>query len=111
MTRYVAWLGQLGTIKASSLQRYLSTVNGFFKDHALEATALGNLVAKVRQGLASSHVAIEDTSVCVQLPASTVVQALRMAEALSLQLAESTTRVLLSTSPKRDQVRLMRACI
>jgi site-specific recombinase XerD len=50
MARYVAWLGQLGTIKASSLQHYLSTVNRFFKDHGLEAIALGDLVAKVRKG-------------------------------------------------------------
>jgi hypothetical protein len=32
MARYVAWLGQLGTIKASGLQLYMSFVNGFFKD-------------------------------------------------------------------------------
>jgi site-specific recombinase XerD len=35
MARYVAWLGQLGTIKASSLKPFVSTVNGFFKDHGL----------------------------------------------------------------------------
>jgi hypothetical protein len=32
---------------SSSLQPYLSTVNGFFKDHGLEAIALGDLVVKV----------------------------------------------------------------
>jgi hypothetical protein len=36
MARYVAWLGQLGTIKATSLQPYLSAVNGFLKDHGLK---------------------------------------------------------------------------
>jgi hypothetical protein len=45
MAKYVAWLGQLGTIKASSLQPYLSTINGFIKDHGLEAVAFGDLVA------------------------------------------------------------------
>jgi hypothetical protein len=30
MARYVAWLGQLGTIKASSLQPYMAAVNGLF---------------------------------------------------------------------------------
>jgi hypothetical protein len=35
MARYVAWLGQLGTIKASSLKPFVSIVNGFFKDHGL----------------------------------------------------------------------------
>jgi site-specific recombinase XerD len=35
MARYVAWLGQLEIIKASSLQPYMSAVNGLFKDHGL----------------------------------------------------------------------------
>jgi hypothetical protein len=48
IARYVAWLGPLGTIKASSIQPYLCAVNGFFKDRGLEAVALGDLVAKVR---------------------------------------------------------------
>jgi hypothetical protein len=107
MTRYVAWLGQLGTIKASSLQPYMSAVNGFFKDHGLEAIALGDLVAKVRKGLAASHVAIKDTPVRVHMPASIVVQALSMAQALRLQLTDSTTRATLQTSHARDQVRLL----
>jgi hypothetical protein len=54
MARYVAWLGQLGIIKACSLQPYVSAVNSFVKDHGLEAVALGDLVAKVRKGLAAS---------------------------------------------------------
>jgi hypothetical protein len=49
MAWYVEWLGQLGTIKASSLQPYTSVVNGFFKDHGIEAVALGDLVRKVRK--------------------------------------------------------------
>jgi hypothetical protein len=84
MARYVAWLGQLGTIKASSLQPYLSAVNGFFKDHGLEAIAIGDLVAKVKKGLAASQVAIDDTPVRVHLPASIIVKVLRMAQALRL---------------------------
>jgi hypothetical protein len=78
MARYVAWLGQLGTIKASSLQPYLSAINGFFKDHGLEAVALGDLVAKVRKGLTASHVAIDDTPIRVHLPTSVAVQTLRV---------------------------------
>jgi hypothetical protein len=103
MARHVAWLGQLGTAKASSLQPYLSTVNGIFKDHGLEAIALGDLVAKVRKGLAASQVAIH-------LPAAIVVKALRMAHALRLKLAAATSREMLQASPARDQVRLLRAC-
>eukprot|EP00873_Tetraselmis_striata_P020111 jgi/Tetstr1/440375/TSEL_028710.t1 len=34
--RYVTWLGNMGTIKASSLQPYMSAVNNFFKDHGRE---------------------------------------------------------------------------
>jgi hypothetical protein len=82
MARYVAWLGQLGSIKASSQQLYMPAVNGFFKDHGLEVVALGDLVAKVRKGLAPSQVAIEDTPTRVHMPTSIVVQALRMTQAL-----------------------------
>jgi hypothetical protein len=109
MARYVAWLGQLCTIMASSLQPYVSAVNGFFKDHGLEAVALSDLVAKVRKGLAASHVAIEDTPIHVHLPASIVVKVLRMAQALRLQLTDASTRAALQANPTRDQVRLLRA--
>jgi hypothetical protein len=85
-------LGQLGTIKASSLQTYISAVNGFFKDHGLEPIALGDLVAEVRKGLAALHVAIDDAPVRVHLPASIVVKALRMTQALRFQLIEATSR-------------------
>jgi hypothetical protein len=84
MARYVAWLGQLGTIKASSLQYDMSAVNAFFNDHGLEALALGDLVAKVRKGLDASHVASEGKPIRVHMPTSIVVQALRMAQALRL---------------------------
>jgi hypothetical protein len=110
MARYVAWLGQLATIKASSLQPYLSVVNGFFKDHGLEAVVLGDVVAKVRKGLAASHIAIEEAPVRVHLPTSIVLKALRMAQALRIQLTEATSRETLQANPTRDQVRLLLAC-
>jgi hypothetical protein len=88
----------MGTVKASSLQPYQSTVNGFFKGHGLKAFALGDLVAKVRKGLATSHIAIEYTPIRVHLLASIVIQALR------LKLMDPTTGVALQTSPTRDQV-------
>jgi flagellar biosynthesis/type III secretory pathway ATPase len=91
MARYVTWLGQLGTIKAKGLQPYyLSAVNGFFKDHGLQVVALGDLVAKVRKGLAASHVAVYETPVRVHLPASVVPQALRIAQALRIHRTEAT---------------------
>jgi hypothetical protein len=89
MARYVAWLlGQLGTIKASSLQPYPLAVNGF-KDYGLEAVALGGLVAKVRKGLAASHVAIKDTLVRVHVPTSIVAQAPRVALRHQLRVRSS----------------------
>ena len=48
IARYVAWLGQRGTIAAGSLQPYLSAVNRLLQDHALPPVALGPLVAGVR---------------------------------------------------------------
>jgi hypothetical protein len=85
----------------------VSAIIGFFKNHGLEAVALGDLVAKVRQGLAASHVAINDTPVRVHLLASIIAQALHMAQALCLQPADCTTRAALTTSLARDQVRLL----
>jgi hypothetical protein len=77
----------------------MSAVNGFFKDHGLEAIAIGDMVAKVRKGLAASQVAIDDTPVRVHLPASIVVKALRMAQALRLQLTAATSREMLQANP------------
>jgi hypothetical protein len=58
MARYIAWIGERGTIKATSMQPYLSPVSGFFKDHGAEPVAQGDLVAKLRQGLAASQVSL-----------------------------------------------------
>jgi hypothetical protein len=110
MARYVAWLSQLGTIKASTLQPYMSAVNGFLIDHGLEVVALGDLVAKSRGGFAASYVAIDDTTVRVHMLSSVVAQALRVVQTLRLQLVDSTTRETLIISQTRKQVRLMRAC-
>jgi site-specific recombinase XerD len=54
MARYITWIGERGTIKATGMQPYLSAVNGFFRDHGSEPVAQGDLVAKVRRGLAAS---------------------------------------------------------
>jgi hypothetical protein len=59
-------------------------VSGFFKHCGLEGVALSDIVATVRRGLAASQVPIDDTPVRVHPPASIVVQALRMAQALRL---------------------------
>ncbi len=54
IARYLAWLGQRGTIAADSLQPYLSAINRYLQDHARAPVALGPLVAGVRKGLANS---------------------------------------------------------
>jgi hypothetical protein len=69
MARYITWIGERGTIKATSLQPYLSAVNGFFKDHGAEPVAQGDLVAKVRRGLAASQVSLHPSRTRMYLPA------------------------------------------
>jgi hypothetical protein len=110
MARYITWLGQLGTIKASSSQPYMSSVNGIFKDHGVEAIALGDLITKVRKGLAASHVAINETRIHVHLPTSVAFKDLRMAQVLLLKLTSATTSATLHTIPTREHVQLLRAC-
>jgi hypothetical protein len=51
MVRYTAWLGLLGTMAASSLQPYYSTVNKFFRDHHRLPIAVEELLADARHGL------------------------------------------------------------
>eukprot|EP00873_Tetraselmis_striata_P023764 jgi/Tetstr1/444028/TSEL_031967.t2 len=87
MARYVTWLGNMGTIKASSLQPYLSAVNNFFKDHGRrEPMALGDLVSRVGKGLAAPQVTLRPKLMRAQLPARVVLKALTLAKALRLQL-------------------------
>eukprot|EP00873_Tetraselmis_striata_P006291 jgi/Tetstr1/426555/TSEL_001631.t1 len=86
MARYVTWLGNLGTIKASSLQLYLPAVNNFFKDHGREPMALGDLVSRVRKGLAASQVTLNPELMRAPLPARVVLKALTLAKALRLEL-------------------------
>jgi site-specific recombinase XerD len=70
MARFVTWLGNLGTIKASSPHPYMSAVNNFCKDHGREPTALGDLVARVRKRLATSHVTLAPTLIRVPPPSA-----------------------------------------
>eukprot|EP00873_Tetraselmis_striata_P036117 jgi/Tetstr1/456381/TSEL_043115.t1 len=79
MARYVTWLGNMGTIKASSLQPYLSAVNNFFKDHGREPMALGDLISRVRKGLAASQVTLNPELMRAPLPVRVVLKALTLA--------------------------------
>jgi hypothetical protein len=51
IARYVAWLGQRGTVAAKSVQPYLYAIDRLLLDHALPPIALGPLVTGVRKGL------------------------------------------------------------
>jgi hypothetical protein len=79
-------------------------------DHGLDAVAVGDLVAKVRNRPADSQVAIDETPVRVHMPALIVLQSLRIAQALQRQLSNATTRLGLHVSPTREHVRMLRAC-
>eukprot|EP00873_Tetraselmis_striata_P027633 jgi/Tetstr1/447897/TSEL_035205.t1 len=46
VARYITRQGVRGTVKASSLQPYLSTINGFYRDHGAEPVAQGDLISK-----------------------------------------------------------------
>jgi hypothetical protein len=89
----------------------MSAVNGHFKDHGLEPVTLFDIVAKVKKRLAASQVAIEDTPLRVHLPDSIVAKALRMAQALRLQLTDGSTRAALQATLARDHVRLLHALL
>jgi site-specific recombinase XerD len=39
MARYIVWIGERGTIKATNLQPYLSSVNGFVRDYGDDQVA------------------------------------------------------------------------
>eukprot|EP00873_Tetraselmis_striata_P008808 jgi/Tetstr1/429072/TSEL_019036.t1 len=58
MARYATYLGNLRTIKSTSLQPYMSAFNGSFHDHGLAAMAVAPLVSKVRKGMKASHVSL-----------------------------------------------------
>eukprot|EP00873_Tetraselmis_striata_P018719 jgi/Tetstr1/438983/TSEL_027475.t1 len=81
MARYVTWLGYLRTIKASSLQLYLSPINNFFKDHGREPMALSDEGSMVRKVLAASHVVtLHPELLGAPLPARVVLKALTLAK-------------------------------
>jgi len=45
IARYIAWMGNRGTVAADSLQPYLSAINKFLLDHRKPPVALGAMVA------------------------------------------------------------------
>jgi site-specific recombinase XerD len=58
IARYIAWMTVRRTIKTTSMQPYISAVNGFFTDHGAEPAAPRDLASKIRRGLAASQVSL-----------------------------------------------------
>jgi hypothetical protein len=105
MARYIAWIVERGTMKATSMQPCLSAVNGFFKDHGAEPVAQGDLVAKIRRGLAVSQVSLQPCRTRMYLPFRILVSSLRLAKDLRTQLTETWTHA------QTDLILLFRACL
>jgi hypothetical protein len=105
MARYIAWIGERGTIKATSLQPYLSAGSGFFKDHGAEPVAHGDSVAKVRRGLATSQVSLHPSRTRMYLLARILASSLRLAKDLRTQLTETWSQA------ESDLILLFRACM
>jgi len=90
IARYLAWLGQRGTIAADSLQPYLSAINRYLQDHAREPVALGPLVARVRKGLANSQEDTRPLPERVPLPAQVACAILELGEQLLREIRSGT---------------------
>jgi site-specific recombinase XerD len=86
MARYIAWIRERGTIKATSLQPYLSAMSGFFKVYGAEPVAQGDLAAKVGRGLAASQVSLHPSRTRMYMPARIPIASLRLAKDLCTQL-------------------------
>lgn len=95
VVRYIAYLGQQGTVAAGSLQPYLSAINRWRQDLGAPAVAMGPLVTAARKGLARLQQDTEPQPVRVALPASVACRLLLLAEfrLSALQAAPSTERL------------------
>ena len=82
IARYVAWLGQRGSVAAESLQPYLSAINRLLMDHALPPVALGPLVTGVRKGLSNCQEDSYPRPQRLPLPAPVALAILELAERL-----------------------------
>ena len=69
IVRFIAWVGQQGTVHAANLQPYLSGINSYFRDHMQEPVALGRLVSQAKQSLATRQIDTKATLRRTFLPA------------------------------------------
>ena len=86
IARCIAWLGQRGTVAATSLTPYLSAINRFLQDHALPLVALGSFVARVRKGLANCQIDTAPLPEWLPLPAPVAFAILELGERFSSRL-------------------------
>jgi len=80
IARYISWLGERGSVAATSLQPNLSTIKKFLQDHARPSVALGPLVSGVRKGLEKCHRDDNPTPERLPLPAPVALSILEGAE-------------------------------
>ena len=86
IARYIGMLGERGTVAASSLQPYLSSINKYLQDHALHPVALGPLFSGVRKGLANCQEELAPLPQRLPLPAPVAFEILEFAEGLQLSV-------------------------
>jgi len=82
IARYIAWMGQRGTVAAGSLQPYLSAINRLLQDHARPPVAVGPLVTGVRRGLSNCQLDTAPVPQRLPLPAPVALAVLELAEKL-----------------------------
>ena len=83
IVRYIAYLGSLNTIAASSMQPYLSAINRLLQDHQRQPVAMGPMVVDALAGLAGMQVPLVNPARRAPLPASVAKQIHDLAVALS----------------------------
>jgi hypothetical protein len=89
MARYIPWIVERGTIKATSSQPYFLAMNGFIRDHGAEPIEQGDfVVGKMRRGLAASHASLHPSRIRMYLPCRILVSSLHLAKDMCTQLTD-----------------------
>ena len=79
---YISWLGERGTVAATSMQPYPAAINNLLQDHARTSVALGPLASGVRKSLEKWHRDDKPTPERLPLPAPVALSILKGAEHL-----------------------------
>jgi hypothetical protein len=82
IARYLAWMGDKGTVAAESIHPYLSAINKFLLDHGKPSVALGPMVTEVRKNLANCRRDLILTPERLLIPAPVALAILEKAEEL-----------------------------